>query len=475
MDAVVEKRCRVCGKDVAGVKRVKDSAGRYYCEPCAKAAAERARGAAAPVVAPVAPVIETREEDAYELAPVAETARAAVRVGLGGGARGDALVAGGPTCPSCEKVLSKGAKICAGCGIKVPSGRPLITAMGRDEDALYRNAEAIIRPLSWLLRLGLYPIASEAYATKKPIAIWAIAILTTICSIAFFVVLRTDGDHDAALSLMLWPAHHVEREVQTDAQILSAYHAIQDKPEGKLLRDIANEKDENGKLEGTEDQRIVATVRALHADSDEQAEPFHPYQLLTNTFLHDPSSIFGLIMHLGGNMLFLLIFGTRVNALVGNLKMLVLYPLLGVAASGAYLIFNAGSSAPALGASGAIMGLAGMYLIFFPVHKVYMAFWLKIFWRIPTWIKIWPMRGFWVLGIYLGFDVAATLLSSQDGVAHWAHIGGFVVGAAVATVMLISRLESANHGDLLSVVLGKWSWPLIGKPIGAAYAGVVRR
>src|SRR5439155_4915167 len=119
---------------------------------------------------------------------------------------------------------------------------------------------------------------------------------------------------------------------------------------------------------------------------------------------------------------------------------------------------------PALGASGAIMGLAGMYLIFFPVHRVYMAIWLRIFWRMPLWLKIWPTRGFWVLGFYIGFDVVATLLRSRDGVAHWAHLGGFVAGATVALFLLIARLQDARHADLLSVVLGRLAWPLIGRP-----------
>ena len=69
-----------------------------------------------------------------------------------------------------------------------------------------------------------------------------------------------------------------------------------------------------------------------------------------------------------------------------------------------------------------------------------------------------------MLGIWLSFDVISTLLRSRDGVAHWAHLGGFIAGMIIATGLLISRLESANHGDLLSVMLGRWSWPLIGKP-----------
>jgi membrane associated rhomboid family serine protease len=252
----------------------------------------------------------------------------------------------------------------------------------------------------------------------------------------------------------------MEQRPKTDDEILAVYRKHQNDAGGNFLRAMGRQADPDPKH--TDEQRVLAALRQL--ETEKPKGHFDWYQLLTNTFLHDPYSIWGFIMHLGGNMLFLLIFGTRVNALVGNLKMAILYPLLGIAASAAHLLFSPHLNGPALGASGAIMGLAGMYLIFFPVHRVYMAFWLKIFWRIPTWIKIWPVRGFWVLAFYLSFDVISTLLRSRDGVAHWAHLGGFIAGAAIALIMLCSRLQHANHGDLLSVLLGKYSWPLIGKP-----------
>jgi membrane associated rhomboid family serine protease len=154
--------------------------------------------------------------------------------------------------------------------------------------------------------------------------------------------------------------------------------------------------------------------------------------------------------------------------------MAILYPTLGALASASHLYFAAGSIAPALGASGAIMGLAGMYLIFFPVHRVYMAIWFKLYWGIQTWIKIWPTRGFWVLAFYLSFDLFSTLIRSADGVAHWAHLGGFFAGAIIATALLLARLQSAHHADLLSVLLGKHAWPLIGKPQRTSHPDVIR-
>ena len=85
---------------------------------------------------------------------------------------------------------------------------------------------------------------------------------------------------------------------------------------------------------------------------------------------------------------------------------------------------------PMLGASGAIMGLAGMYLVLAPVHRIYMTIWLRM--GLMTgfrllW-KLWAVRGFWVVLFYIAFDVLATLIGSRDGTAHWAHLGGFVAG-----------------------------------------------
>jgi len=63
--------------------------------------------------------------------------------------------------------------------------------------------------------------------------------------------------------------------------------------------------------------------------------------------------------------------------------------------------------------------------------------------------------------------VLATTLGSEDGVAHWAHLGGFMVGMAIALLMLFARLVNARGGDILSRILGKRAWVLIGRPVAA--------
>ena len=188
---------------------------------------------------------------------------------------------------------------------------------------------------------------------------------------------------------------------------------------------------------------------------------FHAYQLITHAFLHAD------LWHLLGNLLFLIVLGTRVNALIGNLLTLVLYPLLGAAAAIVHMVAVPDLEPGAmLGASGAIEGLAGMYLILFPAHKVHMAAWLRwgFIGAFRFHLKLWAMRGFWVVLFYIAFDVFYTIIGTEDGVAHWAHIGGFVTGMIVATAVLAARLVNARGGDLFSVILGRFAWPIIGTP-----------
>jgi len=456
----VAKICVKCQKDVSQEKRVKDPQGRYYCASCYQAGSTASSAPAQESAEDLTAAID-RELDLAP-APVERKAPAPAV------SYKNALHAGGPECPCCNTAIPRDGKICIGCGIQVPSGRPVITALARDEDMLYATAERVINWISWVLRLGLYPIASEAYAIKKPIAIWIFAALTTLTSTWFYFAMHAESPSRQVTQLMLWPRPGAMRNYE----VLRLYHRYYEPtPAGALIRQHADNPREPWAGKSL-DERLAAAIRDLGLENG--GGEFRWYQLLTNTFLHDFGSVGGLIMHLGGNMLFLLIFGTRVNALVGNLKMTILYPVLGILASTAELLFSPHDIArPALGASGAIMGLAGMYLVFFPVHRVHMAFWWRFWWFSPPRIKIWAMRGFWVLGFYIAFDVLGTFLQSRDGVAHWAHLGGFIAGILIALGLLVARAQDARHNDLLSVMLGKAAWPLIGKPVPLARAEVV--
>jgi len=139
--------------------------------------------------------------------------------------------------------------------------------------------------------------------------------------------------------------------------------------------------------------------------------------LFTSMFLH------GGIMHLAGNMLYLWIFGNNIEDVMGHGRFLVFYLLCGLVAAMAQAVPDMGSTIPMIGASGAISGVLGAYLLLFPKAKVQVI--------IP--IGFFMMRTIpagWLLGIWIAFQIVSGLSSTAagGGVAWWAHVGGFVAG-----------------------------------------------
>ena len=145
--------------------------------------------------------------------------------------------------------------------------------------------------------------------------------------------------------------------------------------------------------------------------------------LFTSMFMH------GGLMHLGSNMLYLWIFGDNVEDNFGHVKFLIFYLLCGLAATGAQLAFSLDSNIPNLGASGAIAGVLGAYILLFPKTRVHVLSGRGII-PVPALIVI----GFWfVLQLFSGIgSLYAT--SDTGGIAYMAHIGGFVAGLALALV-----------------------------------------
>jgi hypothetical protein len=135
-------------------------------------------------------------------------------------------------------------------------------------------------------------------------------------------------------------------------------------------------------------------------------------------------------MHLFGNMLFLWIYGDNVEHRLGKLKYLLWYLLTGAAATMFHALVFAASDTPLVGASGAISGVLGFYFIWFPKNVVRVLFFLP-----PFIFQVLEIPARLVLGAYLFIDnVLPFLFAGGGGVAHGAHIGGFLAGAAVAWV-----------------------------------------
>jgi len=157
--------------------------------------------------------------------------------------------------------------------------------------------------------------------------------------------------------------------------------------------------------------------------------------LVTSMFLH------GGWMHIIGNMLFLLVFGDNVEAVMGKVRYLFFYLGGGLAASAAHILFNMNSTVPSLGASGAIAAVLGAYVVMFPKARVRILIFLLYFVRI-TRVTAVLFVGVWFLTQFLYGIASLGAESAQTaGVAYWAHIGGFVVGL-VAGVVFRQRAQS---------------------------------
>ena len=166
---------------------------------------------------------------------------------------------------------------------------------------------------------------------------------------------------------------------------------------------------------------------------------------ITSQFLHAGFT------HVGFNMLFLWIFGNNIEEQLGRAKFIVFYLSCGVIAVLAQWFFSAMSSVPSLGASGAIAGVMGAYILKFPQAKIVtlvpLGFFFPLF-RIPAVYFL----GFWFVEQALNgissFEVTASVGMESGGVAYWAHAGGFVAGAILGPMLgLFSNSNSDRETE----------------------------
>ena len=148
--------------------------------------------------------------------------------------------------------------------------------------------------------------------------------------------------------------------------------------------------------------------------------------LITSMFLH------GGWMHLGGNMLYLWIFGDNLNKVMGQVRYFLFYMVCGLAAGLAHIAFNSGSGVPSVGASGAISGVLGGYMVLFPRNRV----------RVMMRGGITAVPAYVMLGLWILIQIVSGAMDQGGeggGVAFMAHIGGFAAGLVLVKLFAAGR------------------------------------
>jgi hypothetical protein len=153
---------------------------------------------------------------------------------------------------------------------------------------------------------------------------------------------------------------------------------------------------------------------------------------VTCIFLH------GGWLHLIGNMWFLWVFGDNVEDRLGHARFLVFYLACGVAASALHVFFNLDSRTPTIGASGAIAGVLGAYVLLYPRARVLTL--IPILILVTTaWIPAFVFIGLWFLFQWIGAQRSLFVFEEAGGVAYWAHVGGFLAGMAFLLLLAPRR------------------------------------
>ncbi|UCH80849.1 MAG: rhomboid family intramembrane serine protease [Nitrospiraceae bacterium] len=159
-------------------------------------------------------------------------------------------------------------------------------------------------------------------------------------------------------------------------------------------------------------------------------QPIHPVtSIFSSMFMH------GSLLHLGTNMLFLWIFGNNIEDQLGHFRFIIFYLLCGIIAAYSHALSGPSSLIPMIGASGAVSGVLGAYLLLFPkarVHTlIFLGFFIQVL-RLPAVFVI----GFWIVIQFIN-GLVSKGMASNGGVAWFAHIGGFIAGIILIRLFII--------------------------------------
>ncbi len=188
---------------------------------------------------------------------------------------------------------------------------------------------------------------------------------------------------------------------------------------------------------GLDSRSIVYKYGAIPSNiaGFESNQPIHPVlTIFTSMFMH------GGLFHIGGNMLYLWIFGNNIEDKLGHLKFFIFYLFCGIVAAISHVVTEPHSNIPMIGASGAVSGVLGAYVLLFPMAKVhtilFFGFFIQIV-KIPALIVI----GFWAIIQVVNGMITKGILN-QGGVAWFAHIGGFIAGLSTIKLWQLRRRTS---------------------------------
>ena len=184
------------------------------------------------------------------------------------------------------------------------------------------------------------------------------------------------------------------------------------------------------------DQCLVTGAGAAGCTDEKTDLPSTWITLFTSMFMH------GGLFHLGGNMLFLWIFGNNIEDSMGRLKFIAFYLLGGLVATMSHTIIDTNSTVPSIGASGAVAAVLGGYALLYPRARVVTLVILIVF------ITIIELPALLILGLWFLFqlyDASQPIGGEGGGIAYYAHIGGFLFGLAM--IKLFAHRENPNYGS----------------------------
>jgi membrane associated rhomboid family serine protease len=192
---------------------------------------------------------------------------------------------------------------------------------------------------------------------------------------------------------------------------------------------------------------------------------FRIWQPFTHVLVHAD------LFHLAGNMLFLFVFGNAVNARLGHGLFLALYFAVGAVAGLAWLGFDGGMAV--VGASGAIMGIVGVFLVLYPLNNIRVFIWWFVY------LRVWEVSSCWLILLYLVFDLFGTV-TGGDGVAYISHLAGAAVGIGVGVGLLATGVVEPIYSERNMLQVLGWQAEIEERPRRGAWpdlpvAGAKRR